>query len=98
MKNDIIGNIKEVNRIVNTILHVYKSVTLLPKDHSSVPDNGSKNLLKPNITCMIIRKIVLSLKFISKAFLPQLISYPEINNWLNFSVVLKRFKLMTKGD
>ena len=49
---------------------IYKFTTLLPKDYFLVLDNGTKNLFTPNITCMLIRRIILSLNSIKDLIWP----------------------------
>ena len=41
--------------------YIYKFMTPLPQDYMLIPSKGTKNLFKPKITCMLIRKMNLSI-------------------------------------
>ena len=40
----------------NLSMNLYKFMTLLPRYYMLIPSKGTKNLIRPKITCMLIRK------------------------------------------
>ena len=46
---------------VKTKLYMYKFMTPLPQDYKLIPNKGTRNLFRPKITCILIRKMDLSM-------------------------------------
>ena len=50
--------------IVDQFLYRIKFLPLLPKDYYLIPNKGTKNLFRPNRTCMLIIKMDLSMNLL----------------------------------